>query len=254
MKVTIIGSGNVGHHLGHRFKEKGVDILEVFSRRKSNAAKLAKSLGCHAEHDLRKINATADLYIIAVKDGVIGNVAEVLSNNAGMKNKLVVHTSGATPSTLLKPFFKNYGIFYPLQSFSISKEVDFDHIPICIDSSRKSNRVKLLALAKKISLKTYEVNDKQRSVLHVAAVFVNNFSNYLYQIGQEICDQEKVDFDILKPLILETAKKIQDNDPKAMQTGPAIRGDQETIDRHLAFLKTFPEWAELYHTMTKMIQ
>ena len=142
-----------------------------------------------------------------------------------------------------------------MQTFSISRKVDFEKVTICIDANSKSHQILLTAIAEQLSEKVYQINDIQRAKLHVAAVFVNNFSNNLFTIGEQITEKENLPFDILKPLIQETVQKIQNHSPSKMQTGPAIRNDQNTIDRHLKYLKKeFPELVEVYQTMTKSIQ
>jgi len=172
-KIVLIGAGNVGYHLGCRFRELGVEVLQVFSRDKKKAQTLAKKIDTKATNKLAKVTPEADIYILAVHDGAIAEVAAQLQF-LDDKKRLFVHTSGATPSTVLKPYFRNYGIFYPLQTFSISRQANFEDIPICVDAKRKKHREQLLKLAKITSPKVYEVNDKQRAILHVAAVFVNN--------------------------------------------------------------------------------
>lgn len=253
IKVILIGAGNVGFHLGKKLYEEGLVIQQVFSRKISKAKRLAKSVNAIPINKIDKISQDGDLYILALPDSVIAKVADNLSNNIP-SSKLVVHTSGATPSTVLKPFFKNFGIFYPLQTFSIAKPVDFQNIPICVDSNLKKHRIFLEKLGRKISKNVHQINDKERAILHVAAVFVNNFSNSLFTIGEKITEKEKLPFDILKPLIVETVNKIIDHSPNDMQTGPAKRGDKNTIDRHLKYLNnSFPEFSSIYELMTKNI-
>lgn len=249
--IVLIGAGNVAHHLGHRFQEMGIPVLEVFSRKITKARKLAKAIGASATNQLSAISKTADLYILAVHDDAIEAVARQLplSPTTG----LVVHTSGAMPSKVLKPFFKNYGCFYPLQTFSIQKAVDFEVLPLCIFSPQQRNRQKLTKVAKAICPNVYTIDDAQKSVLHVAAVFVNNFTNHLCYIAKEITDQQGIDFDILKPLLNETASKLAKYAPKEMQTGPAIRGDQQTMNKHLQLLESHPEWAQLYKLLSQSI-
>ena len=251
-KIVLIGAGNVGHHLGHRFFEKGMLVTQVFSRKITKARKLAKAINAEAINDLSLLQQNADLYIIAVHDDAIASVAAQVASI--LKDKLVVHTSGSAPSTLLKPFFKNYGCFYPLQTFSINKKVDFDQLPLCIYSPQKRNRTKLHHYASSICPNIFEINDHQKSVLHVAAVFTNNFSNHLFHIAKKITETEGISFDILKPLMLETVLKIQHNHPKDMQTGPAIRGDQKTIERHLKLIENNPDWVQLYKLLSEGIQ
>lgn len=253
IKIVLLGAGNVGFHLGKTLNEVGFDIIQVFSRKITKARRLAKILKCEATKSIADIYSQADLYILAVPDSVIETVAKHLSDQLS-PSKLVVHTSGATPSTILKPYFKNYGIFYPLQTFSIGREVDFDKIPICIDGNLKKHRILLEKLGKQISSKVFYINDQERRILHVAAVFVNNFANNLFTIGEKITLKEGLDFDILKPLIHETVLKISDHSPSQMQTGPAKRGDHTTITTHLQYLeKNFPKLIEVYQVMTKSI-
>jgi len=253
LKIVLLGSGNVGFHLGKKLHEVDVEIVQVYSRKISKAKRLAKILKSEATQKIENISTTADLYILAVPDSAIEKVAADLAKIIP-PTKLVVHTSGATPSTVLKPYFKNYGIFYPLQTFSIARKIDFENIPICVDSNLKKHRTLLEKLGKQISQSVHQINDKERAILHVAAVFVNNFSNNLFTIGEKITSTENLPFDILKPLIKETVDKIANHSPSKMQTGPANRGDQITIDLHLKYLeKNFPEFIEVYQTMTQSI-
>ena len=250
----MIGAGNVGTHLGRKLFQEGFNIIQVFSRKAKKAKALADVLQTESTHQFSKIKKEGDLYILAVSDNAIEPVAKELSKRVG-KNKLVVHTSGATPTLLLKSYFKHFGSFYPLQTFSISRNVNFETVPMCIDANSKKHQTLLIAIAEQLSAQVYQINDTQRAKLHVAAVFVNNFSNNLFTIGEHITKKENLPFEILKPLINETVQKIQNHSPTNMQTGPAIRNDQNTIDRHLKYLeKEFPELVEVYQTMTKSIQ
>jgi len=253
LKIVLLGAGNVGFHLGKKLNEVGVEIEQIFSRKKTNAKRLAKIVGSDFTNNIAEISSEANLYIIAVPDNAIPKVAASLSKIIP-SSKLVVHTSGATPSTILSPYFKSYGIFYPLQTFSIEREIEFNTIPICVDSNLKKHRISLEKLGKRISQNVHLVNDKERAILHVTAVFVNNFSNNLFTIGEKITKKEKLPFDILKPLIQETVLKIANHSPNDMQTGPAKRGDKKTLERHLKYLKkNFPEFVEVYEVMTNSI-
>jgi len=253
LKIVLIGSGNVGYQLGRCFYEKHLQVVQVFSRKAEKAERLAKAIQCKYTTSLSDISTTADLYILAVHDSGIMEVAEEISSFLP-KEKIVVHTSGATPGTVLQPYFPNYGVFYPVQTLSIDRKANFDTIPICIDAARPETQKMLLALGQKISQQVQVVSDKQRAVLHVAAVFVNNFANHLFQIGATIVEKEDVSFDLLRPLILETAQKIQANSPITMQTGPAIRHDISTIERHERYLEKFPAYQKLYKLLTESIQ
>lgn len=188
----------------------------------------------------------ADLYIIAVSDDAIAPISTQLP----FENRLVVHTSGSVSIDALD--HKNRkGVFYPLQTFSKNKALDFSTIPLCLES--ETDYEFLENVAKSISNEVYKINSEQRKSMHVAAVFVNNFVNHLYQIGNEICEENKVSFEILKPLLLETAQKVLTLTPAAAQTGPAIRNDQKTIASHLAFL-TNENHKNTYKLLTQSIQ
>lgn len=254
MKITIIGTGNVAYHLGKRFKETGFEIAEIVGRNVENGKKLASQFQTKFQKNYKKIKTDSDLYIIAVSDSAIGNVAEKLSQI--LDNQLVVHTSGSISSTVLQPFFKHFGSLYPLQTFSINSQPDFEKIPIFINASPPQYFTDFLKnIALKISPTVYELSDEKRIVLHIAAVFVNNFTNHLFTIGEKILEPEGLPFDILKPLILETVNKIQHHAPHDMQTGPARRGDSVTIEKHLAYLakNTPPQYFDLYKILTESI-
>ena len=234
----MIGAGNVGFHLGKALSLlPNIEVVQVYSRTRKKAAHSAQNIDCQYTTKIKNINTDADLYIIAVNDAAIGGVAKALSALPNLQDKLVVHTSGATPSTVLSPHLSRIGIFYPLQTFSIQKEPDFKTIPFCLDAVNEADFLLLENLAQQLSTRTERIDDAQRAVLHVAAVFVNNFTNYLYTVGADITEKGGVPFDLLKPLIAETAEKIMENAPRDMQTGPAVRGDKATILRHVEFLK-----------------
>lgn len=250
-KIVLIGAGNVGFHLGKRFFEKGIPVVQVFSRTLKKAGLLAHAIDTSYTTRLQHITKEADIYIIAVHDSAIEEVAASLSH---LNNKLVVHTSGATPSTLIQKAHQRFGIFYPLQTFSTNRESNFEQLPICIDAVKKEDVKILEQLAKSICPNVYHITDEQRAKLHVAAVFVNNFTNHMYEIGADMLEKEQLPFDLLKPLIQETAHKILTASPSEMQTGPAKRGDQSTINRHLDYLQKFPAYRALYLQLSESIQ
>lgn len=246
IKVIIIGSGNVAQHLIQAFnKSKKIDVVQAFSRQKQALAHLLDS---HKITNNFNAIQEADLYIIAVSDDAIASVSSQLP----FENRLVTHTSGSVSIATLDKKNRN-GIFYPLQTFSKKAEVDFSQIPICLESENETDFEFLKKVAKIISHNVYEINSEQRKALHVAAVFVNNFVNQLYQMGNEICIENKIPFEILQPLIQETAKKIMRLSPKEAQTGPAIRNDQQTIATHLDFL-TDENQKNIYKILTQSIQ
>lgn len=248
--IVLIGAGNVGYQLGKRLKTCGLNVVQIFSRAEDKARRLSETIQVPFVTDLAQVITDAELYILAIKDDAIAEVASQLK----IQNGLVVHTSGATPSTILQPYFQRFGVFYPLQTFSVSKAVNFEQIPICIYANHLPDEQLLLQIAQQISSKVYPIDDLQRATLHVAAVFVNNFTNYLFQIGYDLLEKEHLPFDLLRPLIEETAAKVQAHKPSEMQTGPAIRKDEVTIKRHLEYLERFPAYRALYHILTEQIK
>jgi len=246
IKITVIGSGNVAQHLIKAFtKSEQIEIVQVFSRKKESVLNLVNADRIVTEFaNLHK----SDLYIISVSDDAISEVSEQLP----FKNQLVVHTSGTTSIDVLDPKNRK-GVFYPLQTFSKAKSVNFSIIPICLEAQNPQDYTILETVAKSISEAVFSISSEQRKSLHVSAVFVNNFTNHLYQIGQEICENNQVPFDILKPLILETADKIKFLSPADAQTGPAKRHDSTTIEAHLNYL-TDENQRNIYKLLTQSIQ
>lgn len=246
IRITIIGSGNVAQHLIKAFtKSELVEIVQVYSRKKEVLSSLIEF--DKITSDFEELQES-DLYIIAVSDKAIADVAKQLP----FQNRIVVHTSGAASLDVLDPKNRK-GVFYPLQTFSKSKEVDFSNIPLCLEAENTFDFRVLETVAKSISNAVFAINSDQRKALHVAAVFVNNFTNHLYQIGQEICEEHQVPFEILRPLIQETAEKINALDPVDAQTGPAKRKDSTTIEAHLAYL-TNETQKNIYKLITQSIQ
>lgn len=246
IKVTVIGSGNVAQHLIYAFqKSNDIELVTVFSRQKENVLHLVEDSKITNDWDALY---ESDIYIIAVSDAAIAEVSSKLP----FQNRLVVHTSGSVPLEELNAKNRR-GVFYPLQTFSKNKEVDFAAIPICLESEFDEDYTILENLAEAIKSKHYLISSRQRKSLHVAAVFVNNFTNHLYQIGKDICGEHQLPFEILKPLIAETANKVQSLSPLEAQTGPAKRNDQNTIQAHLALL-TDPTQKEIYKILTQSIQ
>lgn len=246
IKVTIIGSGNVAQHLITAFsKSNEIEVLQVFSRTKEDISQHIDSSKITSDYDSL---SESDIYIIAVSDSAIAEVSSKLP----FKNRFVVHTSGSVPLENLDSKNKR-GVFYPLQTFTRNKEVDFSTIPTCLESEFDDDYTILENIAEAINSRHYLISSDQRKSLHVAAVFVNNFTNHLYQLGKDICNEHQLPFEILKPLIAETAQKVQILSPLDAQTGPAKRHDQNTIDRHLALL-TNQTQKEIYKILTQSIQ
>lgn len=246
LKAVIIGSGNVAQHLIKAFlNSKKIELVQVYAR---NSEAVTHVLASNKITNSLNSISEADIYIIAVSDDAIADISSKLP----FTDRFVVHTSGSVALEELN--VKNRrGVFYPLQTFSKNKEVDFSKIPLCLESEQSNDYKILEETAKAISPLLYTIDSRQRQSLHVAAVFVNNFTNHMYTIGNQICDENAIPFDILRPLIQETAAKIELLTPLEAQTGPAKRKDEKTIEKHLNFLKDDNQKA-IYTLLTQSIQ
>ena len=246
ISVVLLGAGNVATHLYKAFiKSKDVSVSQWYNRNLEPIQTYKNEV--EVIDDINKLKK-ADVYIIAVSDDAISN----LSSQLPFENRLVVHTSGCVGIYELDK--KNErGVFYPLQTFSKDAEVDFKQVPICIEVIKKTNLKTLKSLSEALGSESHKVNTEQRKALHLAAVFVNNFTNQLYRIAHEITESKGVEFNILKPLILETAKKVQDLSPYMAQTGPAKRNDKKTIRKHLKLLEN-QHHKDIYELLTTSIQ
>ena len=243
ISVVIVGSGNVAKHLIKSFiRIDNINLKQVYTRNSKDEALLNNTVA--TTNDLSLIKE-ADITIIAVRDDAIAKISSQI------KNPLVVHTSGSVEMKALKNA-SNKGVFYPLQSFSKQKEINFKNMPICLEAEHKHDLIKLEKLASLLQGDVYYLSSLQRKKIHVAAVFVNNFTNHMYTIAYDLCEEHNVPFDILKPLILETSDKIKKLTPKDAQTGPARRSDAETIKNHLNLLSETQQ--ELYLKITQSIQ
>jgi len=249
MKIVLLGSGNVATHLGHALKTAGHEILQVWSRSLSNAQQLAGSLSAAYTDEIAALNNTADIYILSVKDDAIEEVASSFS----FGDKLLVHTSGTASIDSLGKERVNKGVFYPLQTFSKQKEVDFSSVPLLLEGSTEEVTKQLNGLAGSISQVVQSASSAQRAAIHVAAVFACNFSNHLYALSKSLLAKEGLDFKLLLPLITETAAKVQSLNPEDAQTGPAARNDQLSIEKHKKYLELSPDLLQLYTLMTDSI-
>jgi len=243
ISVVIIGSGNVAKHLIHAFsKIDNINLKQVYARKLGDESLMKSNIPI--TNDLSFL-VDADITIIAVSDDAIADIS------CDIKNSLVVHTSGSVEMNALKNP-KNKGVFYLLQSFSKEKKVNFSNIPICLEAENENDLNKLEKLASLLQGNIYHLSSLQRKKIHVAAVFVNNFTNHMYTIAHNICEEHNVPFNILQPLIEETSQKIKNLTPKEAQTGPAKRNDMETIKNHLNLLSKSQQ--ELYLKITQSIQ
>ncbi|MDP4188013.1 MAG: F420-dependent NADP oxidoreductase [Bacteroidota bacterium] len=250
LKIVFIGAGNVATHLSKALQKAGHHILQIYSRTEKSAKELAMQLNVPYTFNLSDLNREADLYVISVSDKAI----EPLLAQKDFGKKLVIHTSGSISMDVFKGHATNYGVFYPLQTFSKFKEIDLKKVPVCIEANTRENEEILLAVARELSDNVQLVDSQQREIIHVAAVFACNFSNQMYAIADKLLKEHGLPFNILLPLIDETAEKIKITSPLEAQTGPAVRDDQNVIDNHLKLLTNFPEFQKIYSFVTESIQ
>lgn len=249
-KITLIGSGNVATHLAIALHKKGYAIQNIFSRKYYRAKVLAEKVDAVATSSYKKIKDDSDIYIIAVSDDAIKSVVAQLKQFLPASS-FVVHTSGVKSSQVIAKHFPRFGICYPLQSLSKDKSVDFAQLPFCLFSDQKKDLKFLFKMTSQLGAPAFEVNDEERAKLHVAAVFANNFTNLMYTIAYDIAENENINFNILKPLILETAQKVQHHRPFDMQTGPAVRKDSATLQKHVTILQKYPRYKDIYNILTQ---
>jgi len=250
MKVVIIGAGNLSTHLSIALQKAGFEILQIYSRTVASAKELALQLKVPYTTDILSISYDASLYIFSVSDDAVSSVSE----NFISTDALVVHTAGSLPLDIFSKKFKNYGVFYPLQTFTKGRTVDFSNIPVFLEANTQENLNILQNVANSISQNVYFATSKERELLHLAAIFCCNFVNHLYDLSAQIAQQAGFEFSILSQLILETARKaITVDDPKKVQTGPAIRNDRKILQKHLDLLNSQPEYREIYFQLSKNI-
>ena len=248
--IVLIGSGNLATNLAFAFKNAGLNIQYIYSRRESHARKLAEKIGAPHTDSLTRLPRNADLYLISISDAAILKTASELPGCKG----ICAHTSGSINMSVLGDIFKNYGVFYPLMNFSASAISEFKKTPLCIEGNSEKTFAALNQLANLISDHVREMNSVDRQIVHLAAVFACNFTNMNYVIAEKILEKNNIPFDLLRPLILETARKVQKSSPAQLQTGPAMRNDKTVIETQLKMLEAIPEFKELYEMFTKHIQ
>jgi predicted short-subunit dehydrogenase-like oxidoreductase (DUF2520 family) len=247
--IVIIGAGNVGCHLARKLYAASFNIVQVAGRRAVNVKSLAEDLGATHTQDFAKIVKGQDLYILALPDEVMEEVLPKLP----LSDELIVHTSGSVHLNILHPYSENYGVLYPLQTFTRHRDFDLNEVPIMVEANRIDNEDLLLALGKRLSEKVMVVDSIRRQYLHIAAVFASNFSNHMYDIARSVLEEQDLDFELLVPLIMETAEKATTLGPAKAQTGPAMRRDKKVMQKHLEMLKGNPAAMEIYRRISDSI-
>ena len=245
MQIVLIGSGNVAFHLAKAFTEAQIPVSQIFGRNTTELQKISEQFSIPFSTETL---VDADLYIISVIDSSIAEVSSLIKN----ENALVAHTSGSVSREALSGNYRK-SVFYPLQTFSKSKNLDYSKIPFFIDAENENDEEILKNLASKISKNVMLANDEKRKYIHLTAVFACNFVNHLYARAKEISDSQGIPFDYFLPLIDETTQKIHELEPKLAQTGPAIRNDEKVLKLHESLL-TDEEKLKIYKTLNESIK
>ena len=248
-KIVLIGSGNVAFHIAEMLKSIDINIYQVYNINNESGKKLAKKYNSKFTNNIIEIEPNADLYIIAIKDNFISELIDKLNINKG----IIVHTSGTTDISVFANKFDNFGILYPLQTFTKNIKLNYKEIPFLIEANNDKTLSFINNIARSISESVIEANSEQRKTIHIAAVFACNFTNYLYSIADDLLEKQNLNFELLKPLIKETTRKAIESKPKKNQTGPAKRKDIVVINRHLETLKGNNEIQKLYGMISDMI-
>ena len=251
--IVLVGAGNLATNLGLALKQAGFPILQVYSRSEGAASALAGRLGCEATVSLQDLRPDAELYITALKDSALeSRLPEILH---GREERFWVHTAGSLPLSLWErvPGVKRYGVFYPMQTFSKARRVDFRSIPILLEANAPAQMNLLREIASTLSGNVREATSRQRQAIHMAGVFACNFTNHCYAMAEKLLAAQGLPFELLQPLIDETARKVHELAPQEAQTGPAIRYDENVIGKHLEALSHEPEMQTLYRLLSRSI-
>ena len=280
MKIVLIGAGNLATHLGKALHAAGHDMVQVFSRTMQSAETLASLLDAEPLTDIAQVRDDADVYIFSVKDSALvqlvaqlcrheadglgedgaedglckdGAVNALRKAKKGEHERVFLHTAGSMPMSVFKGMAQHYGVLYPMQTFSKQREVDFSIIPCFVEANDEFAQKQIEGLAREISGRVYQLSSEDRKYLHLSAVFACNFANHCYAISQELLEEHGIPFDVMLPLINETAAKVHEMMPKDAQTGPAVRYDENVIDKQSKLLENHPHFKKVYDSMSKSI-
>ena len=250
MRIVLVGAGNLATNIGRALVEAGHELLQVYSRTEQSAERLAALLHCSYTTELDRVVDGADVYIIAVKDGVLAEVAGILA--AGHENRFLVHTAGSMPMDVLP--IRHRGVLYPMQTFSKERIVDFKRIPCFVEAADEDDEVTLRQLTESLSESVFHTNSEDRKYLHLSAVFCCNFVNHCYALSEQLLKEHGgLPFDVMLPLIDETARKVHELSPRKAQTGPAVRWDTNVMEKQLQLLTDHPQLQEIYKLLSESI-
>lgn len=250
MKIVLIGAGNLATHLGKALHAAGHDMVQVFSLTMQSAETLASLLDAEPLTDMAQVRDDADVYIFSVKDSAL---EQLISQLCGDDEKVFLHTAGSMPMSVFRGKALHYGVLYPMQTFSKQREVDFSIIPCFIEANDEFALKQIEGLAGQISHRVFQLSSEDRKYLHLSAVFACNFANHCYAASQELLQQHGIPFDVMLPLIDETAAKVHGMTPKEAQTGPAVRYDENVIGKQIQLLENQPYFQKIYDCMSKSI-
>lgn len=271
MKIVLIGAGNLATQLGKALHAAGHDMVQVFSRTMQSAETLASLLDAEPLTDIAQVRDDADVYIFSVKDSALvqlvaqlcrheadglgedGAVNALRKAKKGEHERVFLHTAGSMPMSVFKGMAQHYGVLYPMQTFSKQREVDFSIIPCFVEANDEFAQKQIEGMAREISGRVYQLSSEDRKYLHLSAVFACNFANHCYAISQELLEEHGIPFDVMLPLINETAAKVHEMKPKNAQTGPAVRYDENVIDKQSKLLENHPHFKKVYDSMSKSI-
>ena len=245
MKIVIIGSGNVAYHLAKAFTQNNIEVSQIFGRNEVELNKISEEL--NIPYSTKEL-ADADLYLISVSDSAVEQVSDLIKT----EKALVAHTSGSLPIETLNGDYRKAS-FYPLQTFSKTKNLEYSKIPFFIEAENQIDEKSLFELASLISDNVETSDYEKRKYIHLTAVFACNFVNHLFARAKEISDSQDLNFNYFIPLIDETVEKIHHLEPKYAQTGPAVRGDERVLKLHEVLI-TNEEHRKIYNTMNESIQ
>ena len=248
MKVVFIGAGNVATHLATELYKKSFDIIQVYSRTLESASTLAKLVHAVPVTEISAIINDADLYIFSVKDSVLEELISQISGNNG----LWIHTAGSMPLEIFSKYTSRYGVLYPFQTFSKNRDMRWSDVPVFIEASDSQTQIQLNRVAKQLSDKVLELSSDKRKYLHLTGVFACNFTNHMYALSEQILKRIDLPFNIALPLIDETAAKVHTLSPKEAQTGPAVRYDENVINKQLSLIDS-EEVKEIYKLISEDI-
>ena len=250
MKIVFIGAGNVATHLASTMDSTGFEIIQIFSQTIESAKALSEKLSKKPVYtnQIDQIDNRADLYIFSIKDSALQQVVSQIKPNSG----IWVHTAGSMSINIFNGYADRFGVIYPLQTFSKSKSIDWTNIPIFLEASDSDTLEVLKSVANKLSKSVHELSSDKRKYVHLTGVFACNFTNYMYSVSADILQQAGLPFEVALPLIDETCAKVHTLSPKEAQTGPAIRFDENVMNRHIDLIED-AKLKEIYRLISEKI-